>query len=164
MRACIHIHACHDQVRLVLDVGGAVGGFGRALHRKYGDRIVTTTANRYVEDSHHLVYPFAQYIAARGFPSVVFDKDSFFPFADSTFDLIHSSWSYHSGFSRVTLFEFYRVLRPGGFLVLRAIASSRHTLDRVLAFALEHGWVCHRRWCSIQSVSDNYLWCQVPGY
>ena len=157
-------------VRLILDIGGSAGSFARALHSNYGDKKLVVTANRYIEDAHHLIFPLAQYAAARGFPTVMFDMHSFLPFADNTFDVIHSSWAYHDGFDRVTLFEFFRVLRPGGFLVLRAIAAARHTLDVVLAFGLEYGWVCTRKWCKFgggesgTTDSSNYLWCQAPGY
>ena len=116
-----------------------------------------------------MIYPLSQYAAARGMPTVMFDKDSFLPFGDSTFDAIHSSWSYHTGFSRATCYEFYRVLRPGGFLVLRSIAAARHTLDLVLAFGLEKNMTCQRQWCASHSpdqkvLHDNYLVCQMPGY
>ena len=164
------------------DGGGDGGGNGASgLHvlsssgdvagdKKLGDKKLVVTANRYIEDAHHLIFPLAQYAAARGFPTVMFDMHSFLPFADNTFDVIHSSWAYHDGFDRVTLFEFFRVLRPGGFLVLRAIAAARHTLDVVLAFGLEYGWVCTRKWCKFgggesgTTDSSNYLWCQAPGY
>ena len=164
LASCYEPHANpigRSDVRLVLDIGGAAGSFARGVRSRYGDSKIVVTGNRYIEDDHHLIYPFASYIAARGFPTAMFDKDSFLPFGDSSWDVVHSSWSYHSGFSRATLHEFYRVIRPGGFLMLRAIAAARHTLDNVLAFAFEHRWVCKRFWCSGNS---NFLWCQVPGY
>jgi hypothetical protein len=52
-----------------------------------------------------LTPPFMQLIAARGFPTVAVDIYSFFPFGESTFDVVHTSWVYHSGFTRHAIME-----------------------------------------------------------
>ena len=71
------------------------------------------------------------------------DLYSFLPFGESTIDVLHTRWAYHSGFPRATLFECQRVLRPGGWLIIRQMSNhpvSHGTLDRVVQVGAALGW------------------------
>jgi len=130
-------------VRLVLDLGASTGVLARHLYAKYGDRIVTVSATLITAgEVGGAPPPFLQTIAARGFPTVALDLFSYFPFGESTFDVIHSSWAYTAGYSHLALLEMYRVVRPGGFLVLTVwdkAAGTRGSL-RVEKVAHTLGW------------------------
>ena len=110
-----------SDVRLVLDLGASTGGLALSLYRHYGDRIVTVSATLIVASEAGAFQshppPFLQTISARGFPTVALDLYSYFPFAESTFDVLWTSWAYTSGFTRQSILEMYRVVRPGGFVV-----------------------------------------------
>ena len=82
-----------------------------------GDRIITTSATLIIAGETGSAPPFLQTIAARGFPTVALDLYSYFPFGESTFDVLHSSWAYTSGFTRQAIMEMYRVVRPGGYVI-----------------------------------------------
>ena len=71
-------------VRLVLDVGAAVGWWAADIHSMFGDKIVTVSANIMGQPGPAGLAPFHQLIASRGFPTVALDMYSFFPFAEST--------------------------------------------------------------------------------
>jgi SAM-dependent methyltransferase len=93
-------------VRLVLDIGAGNGNLAVNLFRRYGDRIITVSTTLIVAaEAGTLTPPFMQLIAARGFPTVAVDIYSFFPFGESTFDVVHTSWVYHSGFTRHAIME-----------------------------------------------------------
>lgn len=102
----------------------------------FGDRIVTVSATLMAAgevfgQEQGLAPPFLQTISARGFPTVALDLYSFFPFAESTFDVVHSSWAYTGGFTRLTILEMYRILRPGGYMIHNVwdgVAGSHGTL------------------------------------
>ena len=154
-------------VCLVLDIAGSSGNFAHAANKAVGDgKLITITGNMYSMQDHHLHMPFNEYISARGYPSVLIDMYSYFPFSDNTFDLVHSSWAYHDGFPRATLHEITRVLRPGGWLVLRSMND--WTLDQVITFATDYAWP----FCAKNSqlgvtrsrVNGEVLWCQTPTY
>ena len=141
--------------------------FAHAANKAVGDgKLITITGNMYSMQDHHLHMPFNEHISARGYPSVLIDMYSYFPFSDNTFDLVHSSWAYHDGFPRATLHEITRVLRPGGWLVLRSMND--WTLNEVIQFATDYAWP----FCAKNSqlgvprsyVNGEVLWCQVPTY
>ena len=111
-------------VRLVLDLGGSTGSFCSEVHHSFGDRIVCITGemlfpppNR--EHERKLLWSPHQVSAARGLPSVVVDAMSYLPFGESTLDVLHSSWLFHTGVPPLALYEVYRVLRPGGYFIIR---------------------------------------------
>jgi SAM-dependent methyltransferase len=117
-------------VRLVLDVGGSVGVFASELHKVYGDRIICTTADVYNSPGFRpherlIQWPLHQLLGARGLPSIAVDGFSFLPIGESTLDALHTSWLYHNGFPSTALWEFFRVLRPGGYLILHAMWMTR---------------------------------------
>ena len=159
-------------VRLVLDLGASTGALARELYAKYGDRIVTVSATLIAAgEVGGTPPPFLQTIAARGFPTVALDLFSYFPFGESTFDVIYSSWAYTAGYSHLALLEMYRVVRPGGFLVLNVwdkVAGASGAL-RVEKMASALGWrVITKR----EARGGNATWpynnvqlaLQVPAY
>ena len=129
-----------QDVRLVFDLAGSVGAFADALHHFYGDRIVCITGdfpNQMAVDK-GVEFPSARIAAAKGLPSVVIDGTSFLPFGESTLDALHTSWFFHHGIPWTSLFEMYRVLRPGGFLILRSFpAWTRYQM-----------WGVYREWAT----------------
>ena len=90
---------------------------------------------------------------------------------ESTYDVIHTSWTYHSGYPRVTLMEMYRVLRPGGFLSLNTwtVANKNDRgLVRIRAFAREMGWRLVYEWLN-DTITQNgattqHVIYQMPSY
>jgi len=134
-------------VRLVLDIGGATAAFAHAIHDQFGDTIVTMTGafwSSLMDGGYNHIAPVAQFGAARGFPVVMVDAMGYLPFAENTLDVIHSSWVYHGGVPTATVYEFYRVLRPGGFLVLRQSINSAGTFGHIKKIAAKEGWRLHR--------------------
>ena len=118
-----------QDVRLVFDLAGSVGAFAEALHHYYGDRIVCITGDSFITTSvagkrgANLEWPSQRILAAKGLPSVMIDGASFLPFGESTLDALHTSWFFHHGVPWTTLWEMYRVVRPGGFLILRSFPA-----------------------------------------
>ena len=111
-----------EDVRLVLDIGSATGSLAMRNYRQFGEKIITVCANLIMPgetSSGGSVPPFHQLNAARGFPTVAFDYMSFYPFSESTFDAIHTSWTHHEGYSVLNLLEMHRVVRPGGYVLIR---------------------------------------------
>lgn len=117
-----------QDVRLVFDLAGSVGAFAEALHHYYGDRIVCITGDSFITPGkpgadNSIEWPSQRILAAKGLPSVMIDGVSFLPFGESTLDALHTSWFFHHGIPWTTLWEMYRVIRPGGFLVLRSFPA-----------------------------------------
>ena len=93
-----------------------------------GDRIVCITGDSFITTSGarkgaNLEWPSQRILAAKGLPSVMIDGVSFLPFGESTLDALHTSWFFHHGVPWTTLWEMYRVVRPGGFLILRSFPA-----------------------------------------
>jgi len=132
-------------VRLVLDIGGGTGAFASAVFKRHGDRIITITGQLYAAENdgryNNKIFPLNGFLAARGLPGVIVDMFGFFPFGESTMDVIHTSWTYHHGFPRTTLFEIQRVLRPGGYFLLRMMPGFRAHMPALRDFAKSQGWV-----------------------
>ena len=143
-----------SDVRLIVDVSGGTAAFAAAVQEVYGDRLVTLTTNIFSSETEQAndqggyerkknFPPIHEANGIRGFVSVASDLWSFLPFGESTMDVIHTRWAYHNGFPRAALFEFQRVLRPGGWLILRQMAghaTTAGTLDRVRVVAKGMGW------------------------
>ena len=162
-------------MRLVVDVSGGTAAFAAGVQEVYGDRLVTLTTNIFsseTEQAHDrggdegksVFPPIHEANGIRGFASVTSDLFSFLPFGESTMDVIHTRWAYHTGFPRATLFEFQRVLRPGGWLILRQMAGhavTSGTLDRVVVVAKGMGWRrarttdANHTWGTTDSMANN---------
>jgi hypothetical protein len=119
-----------QDVRLVFDLAGSTGTFCGSLHDFYGDRIVCITGDTFATPQKprpgqdpDIEWPAQRIVAARGLPSVMIDAVSFLPFGESTLDALHTSWFFHHGVPWTSLWEMYRVLRPGGFLIMRSFPA-----------------------------------------
>ena len=157
------------EVRLVLDVGAGSGGFATSLYRTYGDRIITVSANVMADPGGIGPAPFHQLLGMRGFPTVALDADSFFPFGESTFDVLHASWVYHYGYSRTTLLEMYRVIRPGGYLILNTWDGNADLhgwgSSRIKIFARRMNWkLLHHAFKNPGKAAQTHLIYQMPNY
>ena len=157
------------EVRLVLDVGAGSGGFATSLYRTYGDRIITVSANVMADPGGIGPAPFHQLLAMRGFPTVALDADSFFPFGESTFDVLHASWVYHYGYSRTTLLEMYRVIRPGGYLILNTWDGNANPhgwgSSRIKSFARRMNWkLLHHAFKNPGKAAQTHLIYQMSNY
>ena len=157
------------EVRLVLDVGAGSGGFATSLYRTYGDRIITVSANVMADPGGIGPAPFHQLLAMRGFPTVALDADSFFPFGESTFDVLHASWVYHYGYSRTTLLEMYRVIRPSGYLILNTWDGNANPhgwgSSRIKSFARRMNWkLLHHAFKNPGKAAQTHLIYQMPSY
>lgn len=92
----------------------------------------------------------------------------------STFDAIHTSWTYHSGYSHTALFEFYRVVRPGGYLIFstwdKVADRSRQGSSMVMEFARIMNWRLVTRFGEGSPLGYNnlsyttFLVYQTPAY
>ncbi|URE44877.1 hypothetical protein MUK42_15158 [Musa troglodytarum] len=100
-------------VRIGLDIGGGSGTFAVRM-RERNVTIVSTTMN--------LNGPFSSFMAARGVVPLYLSVSQRLPFFDNTLDLVHSmhvlsNWI-PTTLLHFTLFDIYRVLRPGGLFWL----------------------------------------------
>lgn len=89
------------------------------------------------------IAPVAQHAAARGFPVVMVDAMGYLPFAENTLDVVHASWVYHTGIPTSTIYEMYRVLRPGGYLILRQSIGFEKVKNQLKHIAFKEGWRLH---------------------
>lgn len=136
-----------SDVRLVLDMGGGSGGFAEAVHDLYGDRIVTVVGQAWttmLDGSYGRIAPTAQMASARGFVVVALDVYGYLPFTENSFDVIHAAWVFNAGsIPRLSLYEYWRVLRPGGFLVFRNAMGFTGVVESVKHFVKTEGWTIH---------------------
>ncbi|XP_019176966.1 PREDICTED: uncharacterized protein LOC109172261 [Ipomoea nil] len=100
-------------IRIGLDIGGGAGTF--AARMKERDITIITTSMNF--DG-----PFNSFIASRGLLSMHLSVSQRLPFFENTLDIVHSmhvlnNWIPHN-MLEFTLFDIYRVLRPGGLLWL----------------------------------------------
>lgn len=115
-----------------------------------------------MDAAYNRMAPVAQIAAARGFPVVMVDAFGFLPFAENTIDVIHSSWVYHGGVPTATIYEFYRVLRPGGFLILRQSINYDATFRHVKAVARKEHWLLHHE--GVCGTHGAVIVWQMPAY
>ncbi|KAK1566934.1 hypothetical protein Q3G72_006280 [Acer saccharum] len=100
-------------IRIGLDIGGGSGTFAARM-RERNVTIVTTSMN--------LDGPFNSFIASRGLISMHVSVSQRLPFFENTLDIVHSmhvlsNWI-PDAMLEFTLYDIYRVLRPGGLFWL----------------------------------------------
>ncbi|XBI47806.1 hypothetical protein VPH35_111671 [Triticum aestivum] len=100
-------------VRIGLDIGGGSGTFAARMQER-GVTVVTTSMN--------FDGPFNSFIASRGLVPMHLSIAHRLPFFDGTLDIVHSmhvlSHWIPDAMLEFTLFDIYRVLRPGGLFWL----------------------------------------------
>ena len=100
-------------IRIGLDIGGGTATFAARM-RERNVTIITSTMN--------LDGPFNSFIASRGLISIHAGFSQRLPFFENTLDIIHSmhilsNWI-PDAMLEFTLYDIYRVLRPGGLFWL----------------------------------------------
>ncbi|KAK6263544.1 hypothetical protein SCA6_018978 [Theobroma cacao] len=100
-------------IRIGLDIGGGSGTFAARM-RERNITIITSSMN--------LDGPFNSFIASRGLIPIHVSVSQRLPFFDNTLDIVHSmhvlsNWI-PDAMLELTLYDIYRVLRPGGLFWL----------------------------------------------
>ncbi|XP_071937515.1 probable methyltransferase At1g29790 [Coffea arabica] len=103
----------HGTIRIGLDIGGGTGTFAARM-KENNVTIVTTSMN--------LDGPFNSFIASRGLISMHISVSQRLSFFENTLDIVHSmhilsNWIPDT-MLEFTLYDIYRVLRPGGIFWL----------------------------------------------
>ncbi|KAJ7946501.1 S-adenosyl-L-methionine-dependent methyltransferase superfamily protein [Quillaja saponaria] len=103
----------HGTIRIGLDIGGGTGTFAARM-RERNITIITSTMN--------LDGPFNSFIAWRGLIPMHLSISQRLPFFENTLDIVHSMHVLSNWIPDVmlefTLYDIYRVLRPGGLFWL----------------------------------------------
>jgi SAM-dependent methyltransferase len=100
-------------IHIGLDIGGRTATFAARM-REWNVTIITSTMN--------LDGPFNSFIASRGLISIHVSVSQRLPFFENTLDIVHSmhilsNWI-PNAVLEFTLYDIYRVLRPGGLFWL----------------------------------------------
>ncbi|KAL3614488.1 hypothetical protein CASFOL_041574 [Castilleja foliolosa] len=103
----------HGTIRIGLDIGGGAGSFAARMKER-NVTIVTTSMN--------FDGPFNSFISSRGLVSMHVSISQRLPFFENTLDIVHSmhvlsNWIPDT-MLEFTLYDVYRVLRPGGIFWL----------------------------------------------
>ncbi|XP_020529688.1 uncharacterized protein LOC18445306 isoform X2 [Amborella trichopoda] len=120
------------EIRIGLDIGVGTGTFAARMREK-NVTIITTALN--------LGAPFNEIIALRGLVPLYVTLNQRLPFFDNTMDLIHTS-GFLDGWIDLQLMDFIlfdwdRVLRPGGLLWIDRFFCSRKDLDDYMYMFLQ---------------------------
>lgn len=129
------------EIRVGLDFGVGTGTFAARM-REHNVTIITTALN--------LGAPFNEMIALRGLIPLYITLNQRLPFFDNTMDIIHST-GFMDGWIDLQLLDFIlfdwdRVLRPGGLLWIDRFFCERKDLDDYMYMFLQfryrkHKWV-----------------------
>ncbi|EEF42997.1 ATRAD3, putative [Ricinus communis] len=103
----------HGTIRIGLDIGGGTGTFAARMKER-NITIITSSMN--------LDGPFNSFIASRGLIPIHVSVSQRLPFFENTLDIVHSmhvlsNWI-PDAMLEFTLYDIYRVLRPGGLFWL----------------------------------------------
>jgi len=118
-----------DEIRIGLDYSMGTGTFAARM-KEHDVTIVSTTLN--------LGAPFSETIALRGLIPLYISINQRLPFFDNTLDIVHTTlfldaWVDHQLLDFI-LFDFDRVLRPGGLLWLDRFFCEREELAEYLFY------------------------------
>uniref|UniRef100_A0ACD5V812 Uncharacterized protein n=1 Tax=Avena sativa TaxID=4498 RepID=A0ACD5V812_AVESA len=140
------------EVRIGVDVSVGTGTFAARM-RERGVTIVSTALN--------LGAPFAETVALRGLVPLYATMSQRLPFFDNTMDLVHTA-GFFEGWVDLQLLDFVlfdwdRVLRPGGMLWVDRFACARRDLDDYMYMFLQFRYKKHRWVVSFKSKEEVYL-------
>ncbi|KAF8697149.1 hypothetical protein HU200_036145 [Digitaria exilis] len=140
------------EVRIGIDVSVGTGSFAARM-RERGVTIVSVAMN--------LGAPFAETMALRGVVPLYATLSQRLPLFDNTMDLIHTA-GFFEGWVDLQLLDFVlfdwdRVLRPGGLLWVDKFACARKDLDDYMYMFLQFRYKKHRWVVSFKSKDEVYL-------
>ncbi|KAJ1256128.1 hypothetical protein BS78_K081300 [Paspalum vaginatum] len=140
------------EVRIGLDVSVGTGTFAARM-RERNVTIVSAALN--------LGAPFAETIALRGLVPLYATMSQRLPLFDNTMDLVHTA-GFFQGWVDLQLLDFVlfdwdRVLRPGGLLWVDKFACARKDLDDYMYMFLQFRYKKHRWVVSFKSKDEVYL-------
>lgn len=140
------------EIRIGLDISVGTGSFAARM-REWNVTIVSTSLN--------LGAPFSEIIALRGLIPLYVTLNQRLPFFDNTMDLIHSSL-FLDGWIDLHLLDFIlfdwdRVLRPGGLLWLDKFFCNRKDIDDYMYMFLQFRYKKHKWVISFKSKDEVYL-------
>ncbi|XP_009784071.1 probable methyltransferase At1g29790 [Nicotiana sylvestris] len=140
------------EIRIGLDFGIGTGTFAARM-REQNVTIISTALN--------LGAPFSETIALRGLIPLYVTLNQRLPFFDNTMDLIHTS-GLMDGWIDLQLLDFIlfdwdRVLRPGGLLWIDRFFCNRKDLDDYMYMFLQFRYKKHKWAISPKSNDEVYL-------
>lgn len=140
------------EIRIGLDFGIGTGTFAARM-REHNVTIVTTALN--------LGAPFNEMIALRGLIPLYVTLNQRLPLFDNTMDLIHTS-GFLDGWIDLLLLDFVlydwdRILRPGGLLWIDRFFCSKKDLDDYVYMFLQLRYKKHKWAISPKSKDEVYL-------
>ncbi|XVF57485.1 hypothetical protein PTKIN_Ptkin06aG0209100 [Pterospermum kingtungense] len=140
------------QIRIGLDYGVGIGTFAARM-RELNVTIVSTALN--------LGAPFNEIIALRGLIPLYATLNQRLPFFDNTMDLIHTT-GFLDGWIDLLLMDFIlfdwdRVLRPGGLLWIDRFFCNRKDLDDYMYMFLQFRYRKHKWVLAPKSKDEVYL-------
>ncbi|KAH7837474.1 hypothetical protein Vadar_014297 [Vaccinium darrowii] len=128
-------------IRIGLDIGGGAGTFAARMKER-NITIITTSMN--------LDGPFNSFISSRGLLSMHLSISQRLPFFENTLDIVHSMHVLSNWIPDVmlefTLYDIYRVLRPGGLLWLDHFFCFGHQLNTTYVPMLNRAGFKRLRW------------------
>ncbi|CAM8927977.1 unnamed protein product [Rhodiola kirilowii] len=140
------------EIRVGLDFGVGTGTFAARM-REQNVTIISTSLN--------LGAPFSEMIALRGLLPLYITLNQRLPFFDNTLDLIHTT-GFMDGWIDLQLMDFIlydwdRVLRPGGLLWIDRFFCSRKDLNDYMYMFLQFSYKKHKWVISPKSEDEVYL-------
>ncbi|XP_075507713.1 putative methyltransferase At1g29790 [Primulina tabacum] len=140
------------EIRIGLDFGIGTGTFAARM-REQNVTIVSTALN--------LGAPFSETIALRGLIPLYLTLNQRLPFFDNTMDLIHTA-GFMDGWLNLQLLDFIlfdwdRVLRPGGLLWIDKFFCKRKDLDDYMYMFLQFRYRKHRWAIAPKSKDEVFL-------
>ncbi|EXB37168.1 hypothetical protein L484_013532 [Morus notabilis] len=140
------------EIRIGLDFGVGTGTFAARM-RERNVTIISTALN--------LGAPFNEMIALRGLIPLYVTLNQRLPFFDNTMDLIHTA-GFLDGWIDLLLLDFIlfdwdRILRPGGLLWIDRFFCKRQDLDDFMYMFLQFRYKKHKWAISLKSKDEVYL-------
>ncbi|KMZ72709.1 S-adenosyl-L-methionine-dependent methyltransferases superfamilyprotein [Zostera marina] len=142
------------EIRIGIDISvGSTGTFGARMKEK-NVTIITTALN---SDA-----PFSETISLRGLIPLYVSTNTRLPLFDNTMDLIHTSELLDGGWMDLkamdfVLFDWDRVLRPGGLLWIDMFFCDKKEIDEFMYLFLQFSYRKHKWVLSPKSKDQIYL-------